>query len=167
MLVPFVDNLRRLGIKATLRRLESNLLFNRIRKYDFDATIRKYFSWNIPFPARLRGQFSSQYADIPNMRNLAGAKDPIIDLLVEKITTAQTQEEMNIAGRALDRIALFSFYLIPDGYPRGRHIVYWDRLGHPPLGVPHMNWTGMPYLWWYDDQKAARVNAGIAEVMDR
>ena len=100
------------------------------------------------------------------MRNLAGTKDPVIDFLIEKITTARSEEEMNIAGRALDRVALFSFYLIPDGYPLGRHIVYWDRLGHPPLGVPNMNWTCMPYLWWYDEEKAARVKAGIAQMSE-
>ena len=91
-------------------------------------------------------------------------RDPVIDFLVEKIAAAETEDAMNTAGRALDRVLLYSFYLIPDGSPLGRHLVYWDRLGHPPLGVPHMNWTGVPYLWWFDEEKAARVNAGIAEL---
>ena len=41
MLVPFVDNLTRLGIDAVLRRVENNILTNRLREYDFDATVRK------------------------------------------------------------------------------------------------------------------------------
>ena len=57
---------------------------------------------------------------------------------------------------------LHGFYVIPDGHPIGRHTVYWDRFGHPPLGVPHMNWQGMPYLWWFDEEKSARIDAGIA-----
>ena len=164
MLVPFVDNLKRLGINAVLRKVEPNLLVNRMRNYDFDGTIRKYYTWKVTFPVSMRGKFTSPYADLPNMTNYAGMKDPAIDFLVEKVAAAKTEVDMNTAGRALDRVLLHSYYLIPDGNPVGRHLVYWDRLGHPPLGVPHTNWTGVPYLWWYDEEKAARVDAGLAEL---
>ena len=97
------------------------------------------------------------------MSNFAGIKDPAIDFLVEKIIAAASEEEMNTAGRALDRVLLWSFYLIPGSYPGGRHLVYWDRFGHPPLDQG-MNWTGFPYLWWFDKEKSARVDAGIAEM---
>lgn len=162
MLVPFVDNLERLGIDTILRKVEGNLMVNRIRSYDFDATIRKIYTYKIPFPIRLRSQFTSQYADQPNMTNYAGIRDPVVDFLVEKIAKATSEEAMNSAGRALDRVLLWSFYVIPEGHPVGRHLVYWDRFGHPPLGVEHMNWTGFPQLWWFDETKSARVDAGIA-----
>ena len=162
MLVPFVDNLKRLGIQAVLRRMENNLMINRLRTYDFDTTIRKFYTFKIPQPARLRSQFTSRYADPPNMTNYAGIKDPVVDHLVEKVIAATTEEEMNVAGQALDRVLLWSFYLIPEGYPIGRKIVYWDRFGHPPLGVEHMNWTGFPHLWWIDAAKSARVDAWLA-----
>jgi ABC-type oligopeptide transport system substrate-binding subunit len=61
-------------------------------------------------------------------------------------------------------VLLWNFYLIPDGHPVGRHLVYWDRFGHPPLGVEHMNWTGFPHLWWFDEARSARVDSGIAEM---
>ena len=163
MLVPFVDNLKRLGIDAVLRRMENNLMINRLRTYDFDATIRKFYTFRIPHPARLRSQFTSRYADPPNMTNYAGIKDPVVDFLVEKVLSATTEEDMNTAGRALDRVLLWSFYLIPEGFPVGRKLVYWDRFGHPPLGVEYMNWTGFPYLWWFDAAKSARVDAWLAE----
>ena len=72
MLVPFVDNLKRLGIRAVLRRVESNQMTNRLRSYDFDATVRKFYTWKVPFPTRMRSQFTSQYAGLPNMTNYAG-----------------------------------------------------------------------------------------------
>jgi microcin C transport system substrate-binding protein len=161
MLVPFVDNLKMLGINARLRRIESNLMTNRLRNYDFDATVRKYYTWRVPIPNRMRMQFTSRYADPLNMTNYAGIKNPVVDFLVEKIAYATSEEELNTAGRALDRVLIHNYYLIPDGVPLGRHVVYWDRLGHPPLGVPHMNWTGFPYLWWFDEEKSARVDAGV------
>ena len=98
------------------------------------------------------------------MRNYAGIKNPVVDFLVEKIAVADTEEAMNTAGRALDRVLLHNFYLIPDGHPLGRHVVHWDRISHPPLGVEHMNWTGFPYLWWFDEDKSARLDAVIAEL---
>ena len=166
MLVPFVDNLKRLGIRATLRKIENNLMINRLRSYDYDATMRKFYTYKIPFPYRMRSQFTSRYADLPNMTNYAGIKNPVVDVLVEKIAQAKTEAEMNTAGRALDRVLLWNFYLIPDGHPVGRHLVYWDRFGHPLLGAEHLNWTGFPHLWWLDEARSARVDAGIAALKD-
>jgi microcin C transport system substrate-binding protein len=139
-------------------------MVNRLRNYEFDATIRKFYSFNVPFPSRMRSQFSSQYADPPNMTNYAGIKNPAVDFMVEKIAGATTEQEMNTAGRALDRVLLWNFYVIPDGHPTGRHTCYWDRFGHPPLGAEYMRWAGFPNLWWIDEQKNARVDAGIAKV---
>lgn len=164
MLFPYVDNLERLGIESVLRRVQSNQVVNRLRNYDFEATILKYYQFKIPIPSMIRGMFLSRYADQPNMGNFAGIKSPAVDFLVERIISAASEEEMNVAGRALDRVLLWSFYLIPEGYPGGRHLVYWDRFGHPPLGVETMNWTGFPHLWWFDKEKSARVDAGIAEL---
>ena len=162
MLTPFVDNLERLGIDAVLRRMENNLMVNRLRTYDYDATMRKLYTFRIPRPARIRGQFTSRYADRPNMTNYAGIENPVVDHLVEVIVAATTEDEMNTAGRALDRVLLWNFYVIPDGYPVGRKLAYWDRFGHPPLGVEHMNWTGFPMLWWLDRDKSARIDAALA-----
>ncbi len=164
MLVPFVDNLTRLGIDAVLRRVENNILTNRLREYDFDATVRKLRVGEMPDRHRLRSQFTSRYADLPNMRNYAGIKNPAIDFLVEKILDSDTLDAMNTAGRALDRVLLHNFYVIPDGHPVGRHVVYWDRIRHPPLGIDHMLWTGFPHLWWLAEVKSARVDADIDEL---
>ena len=166
MLTPFVENLERLGIAATLRRIEGNAMTNRLRTYDYDATVRKVYTWKVPFPTPMRQMFTSPYVDTPTMRNYAGIKNPAVDSLVDMVTKARTEKLMNTAGRALDRVLLHSFYVIPDGHPVGRHMVYWDRFGHPPIGVPHMNWQGMPYLWWFDEEKSARVDAGIAALKE-
>ena len=166
MLTPFVENLSRLGIDASLRRIESNAMTNRLRKYDFDATVRKVYTYKVPFPTRMRNTFTSVSVDEPNLTNYAGIENPVVDSLVDTISKARSEDLLNTAGRALDRVLLHGFYVIPDGHPIGRHMVYWDRFGHPPLGVPHMNWQGMPYLWWFDEEKSARVDAGIAALKE-
>ena len=135
---------------------------NRLRTYDFDATVRKVYTWKVPFPTPMRRTFTSEFAEMPNMRNYPGIQNPVVDTLVDMVVKARSEQVMNTAGRALDRVLLHNFYVIPDGHPVGRHMVYWDRFGHPPIGVPHMNWQGMPYLWWFDEAKSARVDAGLA-----
>ena len=40
MLVPYVENLKRLGIQATVRRVEANIHTNRARRYEFDMTMQ-------------------------------------------------------------------------------------------------------------------------------
>ena len=161
-LSPYADNLARLGIEVKLRRVESNQMTHRLRHFDFEATVRKYYQFRVPRPSMLRGFFLSRNADRPNMENYAGIKNAVIDDLVEKIIAARTRAEMTTAGRALDRILLWSFYLIPLECPKGRHLVYWDRFGHPPLDQG-MRWTGFPYMWWFDKEKSARVDAYLSE----
>lgn len=161
-LTPYADNLRHIGIAATLRRVDSNQIVHRMRHFDFEATVRKYYQFRIPLAGMLRGFFLSANADRPNMDNFAGIKNPAVDFLVEKIIAASSEEEITTAGRALDRILLWSFYLIPGSYPDGRHLVYWDRFGHPPLDQG-MNWTGFPYLWWLDKEKSDRVDGYLSE----
>ncbi len=163
MLVPYVENLKRLGVEATVRRVESNIYTNRARHYDFELTMQKICTHSIPQPARTRSHMHSESADLPNLFNYPAIRNPAVDALVEKVIAAETEEEMNIAGRALDRVLLWSFYVIPEGAPKGRHLLYWDRFGHPPLGREHMNWTGFPHLWWFDQEKSDRVDAALGE----
>ena len=163
MLVPYVENLKRLGIQATVRRVEANIHTNRARRYEFEMTMQKIYTHRIPRPTVLRSLMRSDGAELPNLLNYAGIDSPAVDALVEQVIAAETEEEMNIAGRALDRVLLWSFYVIPEGAPKGRHLLYWDRYGHPPLGREHLNWTGFPHLWWFDAEKSARVDAALGE----
>ena len=161
MLVPFVDNLRRLGIRASLKKIESTLMTYRVRQYDYDALVRQIYTFNLPYPSRIRSHFTSTSAQQPNMQNFSGIENPVVDELVNQVTSAQSEEQLNAAGRALDRVLFWNFYVIPDGHPRGRHLVHWDRFGHPPLGGEFMKWTGWPQLWWFDASKSARVDAAL------
>lgn len=159
-LMSYVENLERLGIAAKLRKVEINQMVNRRRRYDFEVTMGQIWLSDIPVAPWMRAYFLSRNADRHNMVNWAGIKEPAVDFLVEKVLAAASEEEMNIAGRALDRILLWKFYIAPVGYPKGRNFVYWDRFGSPP--PQNMKWDGWPHLWWLDKEKSARVDAGIA-----
>lgn len=159
--VPFADSLRRLGIDSHVRRVESSQSTNRMRKYDFQVTLINYWQNDIPFSYLMRSRFWSKNADRHNMSNYAGISLPAVDFLTEEVISASSEEQLISAGRALDRILLWNFYMIPGGYPAGRRTVYWDRFGFPPESAGMKN-TGYHHLWWFDAEKSARVDAGIA-----
>ena len=161
--VPYVDSLHRLGIESKLRRVESSQSTNRMRKYDFECTLVGYWQNDIPYSYLMRSRFWSRNADRPNMENHAGIKLPVVDFLTEKIIAAPGEAELIDAGRALDRVLLWNFYVIPGGYPAGRRTVFWDRFGYPPPSAG-MKGTGYHHLWWFDAEKSARVDSGIAEL---
>ena len=72
-----------------------------------------------------------------------------------------SEKELAVTGQELDRILLWSFYVIPGGYPIGRRMVYWDRFGYPEP-TPDMKNAGFHQLRWFDEEESARVDAGIA-----
>lgn len=160
LLIPYVENLKRLGIASKVRRLDSNLITNRMGKFDFEAMVEQIWLNNIPYAYAIRSYFQSDNAYRPNMWNYAGIRDPAVDFLIDKVVNAGSEDQMNIAGRALDRVLLWSFYLVPGGYPGGRKFVYWDRFGFS--SPQRMKSNGWPLLWWVDNRKSVRVDAAIA-----
>ena len=54
--------------------------------------------------------------------------------------------------RALDRLLLWNWYMVPNWYSQNIHIAYWDRFGDP--GIPIRD--GFYFdSWWIDQQTAA------------
>jgi len=161
LLMPYVDNLERMGIDAKVRRIESSQAINRLRKYDYEAIVNDFWQNSIPLHWLIRSYFLSQNVERPNMENFAGISNPAIDFLTEEAIAATSEERLATVGRALDRILLWSFYAIPGGYPLGRRLVYWDRFGYPEP-TPDLKTAGWHEIWWFDEEKSARVDEGIA-----
>jgi microcin C transport system substrate-binding protein len=52
-------------------------------------------------------------------------------------------------------VLLWNFYVVPQfTYPFSRY-ARWDRFSHAEL--PKYARSGLPALWWYDAEKAARI----------
>lgn len=163
LLIPYADNLKRLGIDTKLRRIESSQAVNRLRKYDFEVIVTGMWQNSIPLHWLIRSYFLSQNADRPNMYNYAAMRSTAIDFLTEAAIEAKSESDLAIIGQALDRIVLWGFYVIPGGYPIGRRMVYWDRFGYPEP-TPDLKNAGFHRLWWFDKAKSARVDAGITAI---
>jgi microcin C transport system substrate-binding protein len=152
--MPFIKNLKTLGIDATLRLVDPVQYRARVDDFDFDVTVDRAGFSTIPGDS-LRSYFSSQAAATKGTRNLAGISDPAIDALIEKIIAANSREELVFAARALDRVLRSGYYWVPHWYKPSHWVAYWDVFGRPPVKPRYAR--GIPDTWWYDRDKAAKV----------
>ncbi|MBD3648559.1 MAG: ABC transporter substrate-binding protein [Pseudomonadales bacterium] len=159
--MPYADNLARLGIETRVRTVERSQHRFRVRHHDFEVMGLNYGAQAIPMGWLLRSRFHGSNAAPFNTENYPGFNNPAIDFLVEKIIAAESEEEMNTAGRALDRVLLWGFYVIPSGYPAAQRLVYWDRFDDPNKVKTR---TGYHDMWWVDPVKSLAVDKYLGRI---
>ncbi|MBB5047344.1 microcin C transport system substrate-binding protein [Rhodopseudomonas rhenobacensis] len=151
----YKPSLERIGVTVSIRTVDDAQYENRIRAFDFDM-ITDLWGQSLSPGNEQRDYWGSQAADQPGSRNTIGIKNPAVDALIEKVIFAQDRASLVAATRALDRVLLWNFYLVPQftyGYAR---YARWDRFSHAePL--PKYARAGLPSLWWYDADKAAKI----------
>ena len=128
--LPFIQNLKKIGVAATFRPVDDAQYQRRIQNFDFDITSTIIAQSDSPGNEQ-REFWSSSRADMPGSRNLIGIKNPVIDDLVEKIITARTREDLVAHVHALDRILQWNYYVIPQWYFGGWRLAWWTKLDHP------------------------------------
>ncbi len=155
IMLPFVRNLKRLGIDARLRLVDQSQYINRRRAFDFDMIIQGWGQSESPGNEQ-RSFWSSAAADSNATRNFVGIKNPVIDELIELLIVASTRESLVARTRALDRVLLWGHYVIPTWHLRKQRILYWDKYSRPEKPARFGTSTD---LWWFDPAKAARLDA--------
>jgi microcin C transport system substrate-binding protein len=155
IVLPFKRNFTRLGIDVRVRLVDPAQYINRIRSFDFDMVVSGWGQSNSP--GNEQGNFwSSQSADVPGSRNLAGVRDPVIDELVELVIAAPNRESLIARTRALDRVLLWSHYVIPNWHIRVDRVLYWNKFSRPEV-TPILGTSSN--FWWFDEAKAAALAA--------
>ncbi|MBR0722923.1 extracellular solute-binding protein [Bradyrhizobium manausense] len=151
----YKPSLERIGVTTSIRMVDDAQYQNRLRSFDFDMIIHSQGESLSPGNEQ-REFWGAQAADVPGSSNLIGIKNPAVDALIEKVIYAKDRPGLVAATHALDRVLLWNFYLVPQfTYPFLRY-ARWDRFGHAdPL--PKYGRSGLPTLWWYDAEKAARI----------
>ena len=130
ILLPYIESLKILGIDAKLRLLDSIAWTNFLRQRKFDGYIRTHDFLNPPL-GELGSYFGSKTADMELGGNIAGIRDPIIDLLIQN-TEATTSIGSAITNtRVLDRVLLWGFYHLPLNGVDKERFVFWNKFGRP------------------------------------
>ena len=144
VILPWLENLKRIGIDASLRAVDPASYKERMDNFDFDVTVDVL--GQKPFPgAELRDYFLSSSAAIPGSRNISGIDDPVVDALVETILQASNLSQYRTAIHALDRVLLWNHYIIPHWYLDYHRLAWWDKFGRPEVSIPNSLGTD---TWW-------------------
>jgi microcin C transport system substrate-binding protein len=145
----------RLGINVTVRTVDSVQYENRMRNFDFDITSEVWVQSLSPGNEQLEF-FGSRAADRPGSSNTPGIKNEAVDALIQKIIFAKDRATLVAATKAMDRVLLWNFYLVPQYYSGVYPYARWDRFSHAdPL--PKYGISGLPSVWWWDAEKAAKT----------
>ena len=153
--LPYVQNLQKIGVDAHVRTVDPAQYQHLTDDFDFDMIMMIYPESDVP-GNELRYYFSCAASKAQGSSNTPGMCDPAVDALVEKVITAQDRGSLTIAARALDRVLLWRWFLVPNWDSRSFHIAYWDRFGHPDKPIRE----GFNFdTWWVDPGKAAATDA--------
>jgi microcin C transport system substrate-binding protein len=151
----YKPSLERIGVTASIRVVDDAQYENRKRNFDFDSIIDTWPESLSPGNEQ-REYWGSQAAGVSGSRNTIGIKNPAVDVLTEKVIFAKDRAELVAATRALDRVLLWNFYVVPQFTYGFTRYARWDRFGHAEL--PKYARSGLPSLWWFDADKAARIS---------
>jgi microcin C transport system substrate-binding protein len=147
--LPFAQNLKRLGVDASVRTVDDTQYQQRIQTFDFDMVVGG-FGESLSPGNEQRYYWGSAAADTPASPNIIGIKDPAIDSLIDQIIATPDRAQLITRTRALDRVLLWNYFVIPHFHLSAARIAYWNRFGmpsKPPLYSPGLD------AWWIDAAK--------------
>lgn len=154
IILPYVKNLKAIGVDASLRRVDPAQYERRVKSFDFDLTTERY-SMRLTPGIELKTFWGSESAGTDGSYNLAGIADPVLDALIEHIMAAKSRSELETAARAADRVLRAGHYWVPHWYKAAHHLAYWNKFSRPATKPKYTR--GVIDTWWYDAEKAERL----------
>jgi microcin C transport system substrate-binding protein len=144
----YIHNLTKLGIQASFRTVDFALIQKRFDAFDFDMTSLRYPDVQVPGTEQV-SRFGSQSADEQGSDNLMGLKSPAVDAVLKALVHAQTKDQLVAASRALDRVLMHGYYVVPQWYSTTHRIAFKRTLRYPatlPLYYSAESW--IVSTWW-------------------
>jgi len=151
---PYLRNLERLGIKGTIRMVDSAQYTRRLNVFDYDIVVSNFAQSDSPGNEQ-RAFWGSEAAGREGSMNLIGVKNPAIDRLIDHVIFAKDRAELVAATRALDRALQWNEFVVPQWFSPNVRIAYWDRYGQPKV-LPGLT-PGFLQVWWFDQKMADKL----------
>ena len=145
----FVRSLKRAGIDAHVRSVDATQFERRRIAFDFDMMQYRWEQSLSPGNEQLF-YWGSAAATEEGSRNYMGVKSKAVDAMIAAMLSATTRPDFVAATRALDRVLLSGFYVVPLYFPPKQWIARWTRIEHPS----RTSLFGyLPETWWHGDAK--------------
>ncbi|WP_207001036.1 extracellular solute-binding protein [Trinickia mobilis] len=145
----YTRNLAKLGITVNFRTVDFALIQKRYDAFDYDMTTIRWPGTPVPGQEQV-SRFGSKSADEQGSDNMLGLKSPAVDKLLSALVHAQTREQLTDAARALDRVLMHGYYVVPHWYSTTHRIAYKRELAYPktlPLYYEANDW--IISTWWF------------------
>jgi microcin C transport system substrate-binding protein len=154
--VPWVRNLAKLGVQASMRVTDPALYRKRQQDFEFDVVVHVFGASQTP-GNELTEYFSSAAADEKGSQNLPGIRDAAVDALITRALESRSRAELVDVARALDRVLRHGHYLVPHYHAATHRVAFSRQLAHPQT-LPRFYWapTWMLKTWWIADGATAR-----------
>ena len=150
VVLPFTQDLKKIGIETTVRVVDSSQYKRRTDRFDFDIIVDNFGQSHSPGNEQ-RNYWGSVSANREGSANSVGIKNKAIDHLIDGIVFAKTRDELVAYVRALDRVLLWNYYVVPQWHFPFTRLAWWDKFGRPdkiPSQAPSVIRT-----WWVDPEK--------------
>ncbi|MCQ2099843.1 MAG: extracellular solute-binding protein [Fibrobacter sp.] len=155
----FQEDLKKIGVVATIEQMSQSTLRKRLDDADFDLY---WVNWGA---GRLRdpeASWSSKTAMDKGTNNLSGLQDAVVDSLIELQKTEFDLAKRNEILKALDnRLSEIVPYVLMWQCDHHR-ILYWNRYGMPEKVLDNFNREdAIPVYWWVDPVKSAALDKAM------
>lgn len=157
IILPFVENLKTIGIESNFELIDSAQMEQRQEDFDYDVLVAR-FSLSLSPSVELNTLFAAESADSPGTFNLSGVQDPVVDALIEQITQAEDRETITTRVKALDRVLRDKIIWAPNWFKGSHWLAYWDVFGKPDTKPAYDR--GIDWWWWEEDKFQALKAAG-------
>ena len=152
---PYVENLKRLGVNASLERVDISQYIDRRRTSDYDL-VNHSFSMGFEPGIGLRQWYGSETA-IDSSRNLMGLQNEAVDRLLTAIIDAREQDDLTTGVHALDRVLRAEGFWVPQWFKDVHTVAYYDIYRYPENLPPFA--LGEVSFWWHDAERAEELRA--------
>jgi peptide/nickel transport system substrate-binding protein len=140
----FSQSLKRAGIAARVRMVDAVQYEGRRLIYDFDM-IQNRWDQSLSPGNEQAFYWGSAAADQPGTRNYMGVKSPAVDAMIAALLKAEDRGDFVAAVRALDRVLISGFYVIPLFYLPAQWVARWTTVGRPATTSLY---GYLPETWW-------------------
>jgi peptide/nickel transport system substrate-binding protein len=140
----FSQSLKRAGIAARVRVVDAVQYEGRRLTYDFDL-IENRWDQSLSPGNEQAFYWGSAAADQPGTRNYMGVKSPAVDAMIAALLKAQDRGDFVAAVRALDRVLISGFYVIPLFYLPAQWVARWTTVARPAATSLY---GYLPETWW-------------------
>ncbi len=155
---PYVENLKRLGVEASLNRVDNAQYVDRRYAFDYDI-ITDHMGVGYEPGGNLAQSLGSAEMEV-SVFNSPGVADPAVDALIEVIRNAETKDDLVTAVKALDRVMRAMKFWVPQWYKDVYTVAYFDMFEHPDPLPPYD--LGYLDFWWFNQSKYEALKAAGA-----